>query len=279
MGEGSTCMGNIPTAWDPLWMCCMYLHEECFPCGCTLSGWERRAVLWRSLVWWWSPLVKCNFPAKFNTYKEKNCSSCYLLASLHSQRWPCGISGELPRNTFFFHSTFSLLCASTTTCSPGVPQTSLDILSLLLVPLSLLQVSILEFIKTLALFLGDGLPPPGSDLNAGNPKCVSLAQSSFLSSRRVSSCLLDIFTWMFYAYLTLNMFSVSLNCTDVYSDKQIRIIIFISASSHPPMESVVLISPFTSPIYFYSTHLSISTATTLLQATGFSYLDSGKGRW
>lgn len=110
MSEGNTCMGNIPTAWDPLWMCCMYLHEECFPCGwhSQWAGEESRSVEITGLMM--ESSVKCNFPAKFNTYKEKNCSSCYLLASLHSQRWPCGISRELPRNTFFFF-TRHFLCS------------------------------------------------------------------------------------------------------------------------------------------------------------------------
>lgn len=83
MSEGNTCMGNIPTAWDPLWMCCMYLHEECFPCGwhSQWAGEESRSVEITGLMM--ESSVKCNFP--------------------------------------------------------GVPQTSLDILSLLLVPLSLLD--------------------------------------------------------------------------------------------------------------------------------------------
>lgn len=130
MSEGNTCMGNIPTAWDPLWMCCMYLHEECFPCGwhSQWAGEESRSVEITGLMM--ESSVKCNFPAKFNTYKEKNCSSCYLLASLHSQRWPCGISRELPRNTFFFSlDIFFALCFHSnmlTWCSSDIPGHSLS---------------------------------------------------------------------------------------------------------------------------------------------------------
>lgn len=90
-----------------------------------------------------------------------------------------------------------------------------------------------------------------------------------------------------FAYLTstpecfihishLTCFPISLNCTIVYSDEQIRIIIFISASFYPLMESFVLTYPFTSQIYPL---LSISTATTLFQAIVFPYLNPGKGPW
>ena len=45
-----------------------------------------------------------------------------------------------------------------------------------------------------------------------------------------SNCLLDISSWMFYTYLTLNGFPISFNGTIIYSEKQIRIIMFISLS-------------------------------------------------
>ena len=140
---------------------------------------------------------------------------------------------------------------------------------------SLLHISVSEFIKTLALFLNDFILPQGSKLNrnAGNPKCVSQTQSSFLSS----NCLLDISTWMFYTYLTLNGFPISFNGTIIYSEKQIRIITFISASFYPLMEYIVLTYPSISQIYLYSTHFfCISRATSLLQAIVFPYLDPGK---
>ena len=160
--------------------------------------------------------------------------------SLPSQKEP----RELSRNTFFSLIWYFLCTWLIAAHSPGVPQWGLLCLlsqfPLLVLP-SLLHISVSDFIKTLALFLKDFILPQGSKLhrNAGNPKCVSQIYSSFLSS----NCLLDISTWMFYAYLTLNVFPISFNDTIIYSEKQIRIMTFISASFCPFMVYIVLPIP------------------------------------
>lgn len=81
---------------------------------------------------------------------------------------------------------------------------------------------------------------------------------------------------MFYAYLILNVFPISFNGTIIYSEKQIRIMTFISVSFCPFIVYIVLTYTSISQIYLHSTHISISRATTLLQAIVFPYLDPGK---
>lgn len=116
-----------------------------------------------------------NFIAKFDTYKdkEKKYSSfhyyiiCILYTHIFTWNVPLG-----------FQNTTLIWC----------PQNILDSLSqspLLVLP-SLLHISVLPFINTLTLFLGDHILPQFSKSrrNAGNSKCVSPVQSSLLSSRQ-----------------------------------------------------------------------------------------------
>lgn len=265
-------------------MYCVYFQEECFLCGWHNGGrgetfcrdhWSSDGALLSNII-----LLQSSIHKK----KRKNYYS-YAASLLHfvPRSGPAVFPGNYQETHFFL--TWHFLCT-------WLPQQHTHLV-LLRHPSDVCSAFFLSFLGWFLLlycisqYQSSSRLWPSSWVIASFPKALNSIKMLEIPVCISGPIILSELQCEYpFAYLTstpecfihishLTCFPISLNCTIVYSDEQIRIIIFISAF-YPLMESFILTYPFTSQIYPL---LSISTAATLFQAIVFPYLNPGKGPW